>query len=71
MATETVETYNVDGDLVETREVEVPDPTSVPMLVTVDPQKLSDAQAAIQAAGTVTALRTAVLAALDLLNPGT
>lgn len=70
MATQTVETWQ-DGKLIESREVEVPDPQPTPMQVTVDPQALADAQAGIAAATTVAALRKATLAALDLLNPGT
>jgi len=68
MATVTVETYT-DGVLIETREIEIPDPPVGPVQVTVDPQALADAQAAISAATTLAGLKKATLDALALLNP--
>lgn len=65
-----VHTYT-DGELVSTEWIDVPELAPEPVLVTVDPQALSEAQAAVAAASTVAALRKATLVALDLLNPST
>jgi hypothetical protein len=61
------------GNLVEegVEEIDGPVVEPGPVQVTVDPAALSAAQDAVHAATTVAALRTAVLAALDLLNPDT
>ena len=70
MSETTVTVYGPDGEILRTETIVVPD---VPVLqtVTVDPQALTDAAAAVQAATTIAGLRAAVLNALDLLNPGT